>query len=189
MYWAARDGTQEPPRAPCDAKPDPVLYPIINEPTVVLTGSTDEVYYAFELALEIGHGQHGFERLVWRVARMLMTIWSAVVVVAGELEKRGRLDGRVVRRLVRQELGFAPRNGDACCTSHHHVTISRAFCESYIGALVRWLGRRGHLERPSVEERSNKVALLSPLEACAAIATERGTMRTLAQDAGSNPSR
>jgi hypothetical protein len=50
---------------------------------------------------------------------------------------------------------------------------------------LRWLVRHGHLERPPREEQSNEAALPSPIEACAAIATQRGTMRTLAQDAGS----
>jgi hypothetical protein len=46
---------------------------------------------------------------------------------------------------------------------------------------VRWLARHGHLERPPLEERSNEAALLSPIEGCATIATQRGTMLTLAQ--------
>lgn len=48
---------------------------------------------------------------------------------------------------------------------------------------LRWLERRGHLGRPPLEERSNEAALPSPIEACAAIATQRGTMRTLAEEA------
>jgi hypothetical protein len=50
---------------------------------------------------------------------------------------------------------------------------------------VRWLARRGHLERPPLEDGANEAALPSPIEACAAIATHAGTMRTLAPDAGS----
>jgi Putative transposase len=46
---------------------------------------------------------------------------------------------------------------------------------------LRWLERRGPLERLPLEERSNEPALPSPLEPCAAIAT----MRTLAPDAAS----
>lgn len=52
---------------------------------------------------------------------------------------------------------------------------------------LRWLKRHGHLERPSLEERSTEAPQLSPIEACAAIATRRGTTRTLVQDADSPP--
>src|SRR5262249_52823512 len=50
---------------------------------------------------------------------------------------------------------------------------------------IRWLGHRGYLERSALEERSNEASLSSPIEACAAIATQRGTMRTLATDGDS----
>ena len=49
---------------------------------------------------------------------------------------------------------------------------------------LAWLGRYGHLDRAPLEERNTDEALSSPIEACATIATQRGTMRTLAQDAG-----
>ncbi|MDF2698047.1 MAG: hypothetical protein K0S65_6430 [Labilithrix sp.] len=52
--------------------------------------------------------------------------------------------------------------------------------------ILRWLARHGHLERPPLEERSNEPALRSPIEACAAIATQRGTTRLLARDADSS---
>jgi hypothetical protein len=45
---------------------------------------------------------------------------------------------------------------------------------------LRWLARHDHLERPPLEKRSNEATAPSPIEACAAIATQRGTMRTLA---------
>lgn len=48
---------------------------------------------------------------------------------------------------------------------------------------LQWLARHGHLERPPLEECSNEVALPSPIEACAAIATQRGTVRALVSDA------
>lgn len=44
------------------------------------------------------------------------------------------------------------------------------------------VGRHGHLDRAPLEARSNEAALPSPIDACAAIATQRGTMRTLAEE-------
>ena len=50
---------------------------------------------------------------------------------------------------------------------------------------LRWLARHGHLARPPLEKCSNEAELPSPIEACAAIATQRGTMRALAPGADS----
>lgn len=72
----------------------------------VPTGCDDEVFYAFTLAAQIGHRRRGFVRLVHRTTKALVAIWPAVVTVATELQRRGRLDGSVVRRLVRRELGL-----------------------------------------------------------------------------------
>jgi hypothetical protein len=81
-----------------------VVAEIIDDPTTVPTGATDEVWYAFVLVTKIGRGRRGFEEVVKRTARMLNALWWVVLAVAGELERRGALDGRVVRRLIRAEL-------------------------------------------------------------------------------------
>lgn len=45
---------------------------------------------------------------------------------------------------------------------------------------LRWLARHGHLERSSLEEQSNEAPTPTAIEACAAIAGQRGQLRTLA---------
>lgn len=75
----------------------------------VPTGCDDEVFYAFRLAAKIGAGREGFVRLVHRTTRALVAIWPTVLVVASELQRRHRLDGLVVRQLVRRELGLRRR--------------------------------------------------------------------------------
>ena len=79
---------------------------MILDPHSVATGCRDEVMYAYQLATEIGHGRSGFVRLVHRTTRALVAIWPTVLILAIELERRGRLEGRVVRQLIRRELGL-----------------------------------------------------------------------------------
>ena len=47
---------------------------------------------------------------------------------------------------------------------------------------LRWLERHDHVEATPIEGRSNEVAEPSSIEACAAIAMQRGTMHTLAPE-------
>lgn len=82
---------------------------MILDPRSVPTGCRDEVMYAYQLATEIGHGRRGFQQLVWRTTRMLLTVLPCVVSIATELHRRGTLDGGAVRRLAQRELGLRRR--------------------------------------------------------------------------------
>lgn len=81
---------------------------IIDEPTALPTGCTEEVWRAALMAITIGHGRRGFMKLVGRTTRMLIAIWPTILVVAAELQRRRRLEGRVVCRLVAQGLQLGP---------------------------------------------------------------------------------
>lgn len=82
---------------------------IIDDPMTLPDGCTNEVWQGALLAIEIGHGRRGFERVVKRTAKMLKAVWPTVLVLAAELHRRQRVDGRVLQRLVRRDLRLARR--------------------------------------------------------------------------------
>ena len=82
---------------------------VIGAVATLPSGCTEEIWQAALLAVQIGNGRRGFERVVGRTARMLKAVWPAVLVLANELQRRQRLDGRAVRRLVKRELRLRRR--------------------------------------------------------------------------------
>ncbi|WP_146645784.1 transposase [Labilithrix luteola] len=84
--------------------------------------------------------------------------------------------------------GVYTRIATGAAVFHDAPAPTRAELESIVEAVhrraIKWLRRHGHLELTPLEDRSNERALSSPLEACASIAMQRGTMRPLAPDAG-----
>jgi len=82
--------------------------------------------------------------------------------------------------------GVYARGASGRLEFHNAPSPSREDLETVVRTVhrraLRWLARHGHLDRPPLEATSNEVELPSPIEACAAIATQRGTMGTLAQD-------